>query len=320
MKQAGIYALHLTGKRYLGVFLDPVMSCNFRCKMCYFSDPVKRKSLGGRMEIGEIEKIAKSLFHRAIKLQIGCGGEPSLYKNLTEVIGLGKKYGVPYISLTTNGNLLSKDDIIRFIEAGLDEITLSAHGITKETYETLMVNGKYEIFCQLLTWLSEIKQTYPKFKIRINYTINDDNLDELAHFFSIFSDIQIDILQLRPIQQIGDSEYQNFNIDRIYQKYDEIIEPVKAECVARNITCLSPTRKNLIVLESDKTEDNSITDSVYCYVSATCCWKDGFDPEHDTYESYSKRTGLGLLLFKEIFRKKRRDKKNVTKKMNYSIN
>ena len=72
LKLLGIWLFHVLGKRYIGIFLDPVLACNFRCKMCYFSDEQKRKSLRGTLKYEEIEAIAGSLFHRALKLQVGC--------------------------------------------------------------------------------------------------------------------------------------------------------------------------------------------------------------------------------------------------------
>ena len=119
----GIWLFHVLGKRYIGVFLDPVLACNFRCKMCYFSDEEKRKSLRGTLKYEEIEAIAGSLFHRALKLQIGCGAEPTLHKDLVKIIALGKRYNVPYVSLTTNGNLLTKKQLAVAVENGLDELT-----------------------------------------------------------------------------------------------------------------------------------------------------------------------------------------------------
>lgn len=65
LKLLGIWLFHVLGKRYIGIFLDPVLACNFRCKMCYFSDEQKRKSLRGTLKYEEIEAIAGSLFHRA---------------------------------------------------------------------------------------------------------------------------------------------------------------------------------------------------------------------------------------------------------------
>ena len=69
----GLYVMHTARRRYIGIYLDPVLSCNFRCKMCYFSDEEKRKEMHGILSEQDMETIAKALFHRALKLQIGCG-------------------------------------------------------------------------------------------------------------------------------------------------------------------------------------------------------------------------------------------------------
>lgn len=319
IKLLGIWAFHMLGKRYIGIFLDPVLACNFRCKMCYFSDAEKRKSYKGILSYEEIEKIADALFHRALKLQIGCGAEPTLYKELTQVIALGKQYGIPYISITTNGNLLSFDSLEKMIQAGLNEITLSVHGLTRETYEEFMVNGKFDVFRQLLQTLSVLRKQYKGFKVRINYTINEDNLEELRYLWDVVGE-DFDVLQLRPIQQIGESEYANFNLSEIYARYDSILAPLINDCKEKGITCLAPDKENIIVLENKEETDQSLVDATYCYVSPKGCWKDGFDYHTDTFESFSKKQRWGKQLWRNIFRRNACGKANVTRKMNYNVN
>ena len=319
IKLAGIEFLHLTGKRYLGIFLDPVLACNFRCKMCYFSDPEIRKTYTGKMDHNQLNKVAKALFHRALKLQIGCGAEPTLYKELAHIVRLGRLYNIPYISMTTNGNLLTGEQVEEYVRAGLDELTISTHGIKKETYEELMVNGDFDTFCRLLEILAAVKKKYPAFKIRINYTLNEDNIEELKSLFTFFDGIPFDILQLRPIQQIGDTAYHNFSLERIHACYDEIIGPIREKCKKRNIILLAPTKENLVVLEKEPETDNSIAEMTYCYISPHHCWKDDFNPDTDTYESYTRRIGLTKKLFRKIFGKSAKKEKEVTRKLNYTI-
>lgn len=317
IKLFGIWIFHVLGKRYIGIFLDPVLACNFRCRMCYFSNTEKRKSYKGILPYEEIKQIAAALFHRALKLQIGCGAEPTLHKDLTEIIALGTQYHIPYISLTTNGSLLAKDSLEEMIQAGLNEITLSAHGLTKDTYERFMVNGSFDTFTQLLVTLSGIKTQYPEFQIRINYTINKDNLDELSYFWDVVGE-NIDVLQLRPIQNIGESEYADFSLSDIYDKYDTILAPLIASCRQRGITCIVPEKENILAIENKEETDQSLVDATYCYVSARGCWKDGFDYKIDTFESFSEKRKLGKALLQSVWRTSP-GKINVTRKMNYHI-
>ena len=286
LKLLGIWLFHVLGKRYIGVFLDPVLACNFRCKMCYFSDEEKRKSLRGTLKYEEIEAIAGSLFHRVLKLQIGCGAEPTLHKDLVKIIALGKRYNVPYVSLTTNGNL--------------------------------MTNGKFDLFRRLLADVAEIKKQHPQFKLRINYTINNDNLEELNRIWEVVGD-ELDILQLRPIQKIGESEYQDFDLTNIYARYDAILVPLIEECRRKHITCLAPDKQNIIVLEENDADDNSIEKITYCYVSPQECWQDDFDYRTETFESYAAAHHMGRKLLWKVFGRKARRKADVTRKMNYNI-
>lgn len=310
LRSIAIFIMHTTGRRYLGVFFDPVLGCNLRCKMCYFSDPVKRKELKGTITEDQEKKIANAFFSRALKLQIGCGAEPTLYKNVPRIIKRAKEKGVPYISITSNTLLLNEQSIKDYLEAGLDEITISVHGVKKETYEYFMTNADFDRFNETLTLLSDAKNSY-NFKIRINYTINEDNLDELVDFFKVFGSIKIDILQLRPINNIGDSEYSNFSHSKITEKYDSILLKVKEEAISRGITCLIPNKKQAAIVGKGTNDHDA-----YCYISSQYFWKKDFNIEEDTFESYSKRNKLGRLLFKKIFQTRKSIHKN---KLNYEI-
>ena len=48
VKFLGLWLLSVLNKRYLAIQLDPVLACNLRCKMCYFTDDeYVRKNMKG---------------------------------------------------------------------------------------------------------------------------------------------------------------------------------------------------------------------------------------------------------------------------------
>ena len=114
-----------------------------------------------------------------------------------------------------------------------------------------MTNGKYDLFLQLLDNLKEVKKQYPDFRIRINYTMNEDNTEELKDFWKVFGDIPLNILQLRPVQEIGNSEYQNFSLQKISELLDSVVNPLVEECKRKGIICMAPEHKNLQILEQE---------------------------------------------------------------------
>ncbi|MDR2086427.1 MAG: radical SAM protein [Dysgonamonadaceae bacterium] len=316
IKYFGIYLLHIFGKRYFAVFLDPALACNLRCKMCYFSDDNIRKAKQSRMLTGdEVAKIAGAFFHRALKLQIGCGAEPSLFPYNKEIIRLAKEKRVPYISMTTNANRFKENDWAELLEAGLDEVTLSLHGVSKATYEYFMTNASYEAFLHSLKILTDLKKDYPAFKVRLNYTVNADNLQELSLLFDTLNDFAFDILQIRPIQALGNTAYNNFSWDAIIEQYDQVIDMLRKESANHNVTFIAPSKKDLTEKEN---KGSSIFESTYFYISPKTCWTDDFDLNTDTYESYAHRTHLGKKLLCEVFRKTK-STNYTTRNLNYKV-
>ena len=313
---------HIFRVRYVGIFLDPVSACNLRCKMCHFSDPQKRPQPQKPMSQEYQATIAKALFSRAAKLQIGCGAEPTLYQHLPELISLAKSFKIPYVELTTNGQLLTHESLTTLVNCGLDGITLSLHGTTKDTYEYLMGKAQFDKLLSLIETLRRIKATNPKFTIRLNYTFNNMNVAEMKQIFTLFEGVDINVLQIRPIQNLGDTEYSDFELTKIIEDYDNLILPIENECKQRGIIYLGPSLENLA--EVNKTHsiyDEMIERLVYCYVSSTACYHDDFDPCTDTFNSYHRRKGLIWQLFKAALSPSSKQQTTVdsTKKMNYSI-
>jgi molybdenum cofactor biosynthesis enzyme MoaA len=317
VKNLGIFFLHLLGKRYIGIFLDPVYACNLRCRMCYFSDDEKRKTLPhGKFKQEDLPRLADAFFYRALKLQIGCGAEPSLFPYNRELIRLGKEKKVPYISMTTNANLYQEKEWRELIAAGLDEITLSLHGVTEQTYAYFMAGASYEAFHSSLRILTDLKKEYPGFKLRINYTVNKDNLQELSAFFEIFGNYRFDILQIRPIQQLGNTAYNDFSWEAIYAQYDSVIGKLKTESFQNQVTFIAPSKHDLIKTENP---DSTLTNSTYIYISPKTYWQEDFDLQKDTYDSYAKRHHLGRKLLAKVFQRGK-GAVETKKNLNYDIN
>ncbi|MEO5787816.1 MAG: radical SAM protein [Gelidibacter sp.] len=314
IKFLALYMLHKFNQRYLAVNLDPVLACNLRCKMCYFTDADYVKTLKGQFREDELNQVAKTIFNRALKLQIGCGTEPTLYKDLVKVVELGKTYKVPYISITTNANLLDEEKIEALLKAGLNEFTLSLHGVHKESYENFMQKASYEKFHNSFKAFEKLKKQYD-FKVRINYTFNKDNFYELADFFKHFNGESFDILQIRPIQKIGNTEYNDFDLDSIRDHYPQLIHEIRMQCKENHITLLAP---NSIPKNQRANASSLIFDYTFCYVSPQKFWKNGFDWNNESFNSYSNKIGWSTVLWSNIF-KSERDLKSMSNRLNYEI-
>lgn len=322
MKLMLIAAGRKTGMRYLGVFIDPVMACNIRCRMCYFSDPAKRPAPQGLMSDAQIEALKKSVLPKALKMQIGCGAEPTLYRHLPQLIKAGKECGVPYIEMTTNGQLLTTESLTAAIEAGLNGITLSLHGTTRETFEYLMDGASYDKLLNLLDTLRAIREAHPEFQLRINYTVNNLNKNEITSLWQLFDGIRIDVLQIRPIQKLGDTAYNDFEITDYEDFIDNTVAHMAEESRRRGTITLLPSKENVEkVTHRNSRLDSLIEEATYCYISPKSCYRDDFDPAKETIKAYQYRSGISRRLLRGIFSpslKKEVDEVSTTKKLNYN--
>ncbi len=324
IKFLGLWLLSILDKRYLSIQLDPVLACNLRCKMCYFTDAeYVRKNMKGMLKEEDLEPLAGSVFKNALKLQIGCGAEPTLFKHNVKLIEIAKQHKVPYISMITNGNLLEEEDIIGLSRAGLNEIILSMHGVYKETYEDLMDKGKYEKFHEILEFITREKKVNPNLRLRINYTFNKDNFYELKDFFSLYGKYGIDIIQLRPIDKIGETAYNEFSLKQIEKDYTKISGSMKEETVKRGITLLYP--KSVMRNEQESLKVKTANDSsflipyTYFYVSPKYSWKDDFDWRTENFAAWKKRNNWNTTLLKNAFRSRKSLDDTNRNMLNYSV-
>ena len=297
IKNAGFWLLHVLNRRYLTIFFDPVLGCNLKCRSCYFSDEERRKELKGSFQPDDLPKIANSIFGRALKLQIGCGAEPTLYKHNAELIRLAKQHGVSYISMTTNANLLTEERIVELLAAGLNEFTISLHGVKKQTYEYLMTNADFDKLLSALEIMTRQKKNYPGFKVRLNYTINNKNLDELDQFFDILGNYEFDILQLRALRDIG-GEIKSVETNlEFLDKLKKTTLHLKSICEKSGIVYIGPDSFTEAV-SNDYSESSAPS---YCYISPKTVWETDFDWKNETFDQYSRRKNYGFWLFKNIF-------------------
>jgi len=262
--------------------------------MCYFSR--SRKSEPQKFSRDELNLLAKNLFGNALQVMVGCGAEPTVHPNYFYLVELAKKYGVPHVGMVTNGQLVSKTDLETLSRLGLNELTLSVHGAIKETYERFMVGAKWNKLIDLLENINLLKSDGKvDFSLRVNYTANPENIEELLIFFDVFGKYPINALQVRPIMDIGGSYFTPFTTESL-SIYYRIIENLRVECGNRGITFLANTKNP----KYEQQGVNPIIAHTYLYVSPQVVVYSNFYWESETYRHFLKRTGWHKTMLKTI--------------------
>nr|WP_319401187.1 radical SAM protein [uncultured Carboxylicivirga sp.] len=316
IKALGLITSSVLGLRHLSLRIDPALSCNLFCQMCYFSNAEKRKSLHGLMTIEQMDQIAKVFYPKAFQIVLGCGAEPTINRDFIHAIRLAKQYNVPNISMVTNGLLLRDSHIKELIDLQIDEIILSAHGLTKTNYERFMVNGHFEKFTELLDKIHQYKkeQQVIKPQIRINYTVNEENLNDLYHFEEFSNKYAFNTIQIRPIMDIG-GKYNKLLPDTIANKYNQILDKIKSIC-NQNQTKLLANRIDFSYIEKNK--DSFLIDSVYTYISPQTEKDLNLDLTNTSLRRYKKRIKWYQSILLGIINRKE-GSKNADRFLKYDI-
>ncbi len=305
-----VFISSLFGMRHLSIRMDPVIACNLRCRMCYFSDDDYRKNKKkGVLSDKQLEVISKYLFPRAAQVVIGCGAEPTLYPGYEEIIARAKSCHVPYVSLVTNGQLLSEDSITRLVKNGLDEIILSVHGATKKSYEYWMQNASFDRLIESLMLINKIKNELDKENplIRINFTANPENFEDIGKIIPVFQQYHLDTVQVRPAMDIGGSYHQSFDND-IGEQYRRMIELIKKQALHYGITLLANVND---VNYSGKPKNSKFIETIYKYVSPSQLADSEWQWEKESYNQFRLRTKWHWNLLKSVFEKKNNQKQRL---------
>ena len=177
MIEKGVIHVNRDGQSILNYIVT--YKCNNNCIMCIIEQPDRRRDLS----LAEIKKRFDNI-GPYVKYVFLTGGEPTIRKDLPEIISyLRSKYNGP-IHLLTNARMFSYQDFCReFFNLDLGEFIFGVpiYGHTKELFESISRSkGSYE---QTISGLKNLKKYGAKTELRIVvHKMNYENLPEIAEF------------------------------------------------------------------------------------------------------------------------------------------
>lgn len=114
--------------------------CNLACEFCYAGCNCTSNPVGNNEELSTqaLKKIVDKIFLEAKVPSISfTGGEPTLRKDLAELIAHAKKHKMR-VNLISNGSLIDGALSKNLKKAGLDSAQISLEGITAETHDKIV--------------------------------------------------------------------------------------------------------------------------------------------------------------------------------------
>ncbi len=285
--------------RHLSVRFDPVAGCNLACRVC---PSVATTASDGRPPAftwPDIERLASMLFPGALQVVIGCSWEPTIHPRYLDLVSLARAWKVPWIGLTTNGQNLQERDLHELARRGLGELTLSIHGVREQTYERLMVGASWDRLHEVLRAVRDLRTGRPsrRFRLRLNYTINRENLAESGDLLDVFGEYRPDVLQVRPVFG-GSAPGLNLRSEDL-AAYRIHLASLARECRERRILLLA---NRADPLHAAPAAGIAVLPAVYLYVDPVTVWREDFAWRTETYGQYCRRIGLDRQLRRDLFR------------------
>jgi radical SAM protein with 4Fe4S-binding SPASM domain len=111
----------------------------------------------GHIEIALFKKILDTLGPYLYDLCLFNWGEPFLHKDFFELVRCAKQFGIR-VDTSTNFNIATGQTMREIIDSGLDSLTVSVDGMSRETYRKYRVGGDFAAVMQNLRKLVEEKK------------------------------------------------------------------------------------------------------------------------------------------------------------------
>ena len=116
--------------------------CNLDCITCPRQEEVTPEKLE-LMPIETYYKIADAVFPYIRDVNLIGLGESLMHPQIDRIIAYAKSRWVG-VNMTSNGTIMTPRTVDRLIDSGLDSIAFSIDGGTKETFEQIRVNARFE--------------------------------------------------------------------------------------------------------------------------------------------------------------------------------
>lgn len=178
-----------TGEFPLFIDIEATSACNLRCPFCAttFRGKVIKK---GFVTFDAVKRIIdEGVSNNLYGVKFNIRGEPLLHQEIHEFVKYAKQRGLIDVYFNSNAMLLTDDIARKLIDAGLDRISISFEGYTKEVYERHRIGSSFE---KVLTNIENIQSLKNKMgvkypKIRIQTVMLPDVLETFEEYKSFWS-------------------------------------------------------------------------------------------------------------------------------------
>lgn len=177
------------------VIWNLIRRCNLTCKHCYSISA--DKNFPGELSTAEVFTVMDDLQQSGVPVLILSGGEPLLRPDIFEISRRAKDMGF-YVGLSSNGTLITEENIGVIREIGYDYVGVSLDGI-ESTHDVF--RRKQGAFAESLHGIRLCRDA--GIKIGVRFTLTQDNADDLPALLNLVDAEQISKFYLSHLNYAG---------------------------------------------------------------------------------------------------------------------
>jgi MoaA/NifB/PqqE/SkfB family radical SAM enzyme len=236
----GDFPLHLD--------VEVTNTCNLRCKMCFVDFSA---DTGKFIDFKLFRKIMdQGAEHGLRSVKFNYRGEPTLHRNLPEMVAYAKRSGVVEAMFNTNATRLTRELSERLVAAGLDKIIISLDGITPGTYNRLRVGADYHKVVANILGLLEVRKSLGSATptVRVQMVCMQENRGEIAGFIGLWKSRadQVGLIRYRRQREDqggeGIADYQEFA-----RPCHQIFQRMVVGCDGIATMCCGDVRRQIVL-------------------------------------------------------------------------
>lgn len=198
-------------------------ACQLKCVMCPRTAFIAKLGRREDMSLEAYKKIAQYFPYTEFVYFTGWEGEPLLHKDVFTMIKMARE-ALCSVGIVTNGMPLTEETSRRLIELGLDSITVSFAGATRETHEGIRIGSDFDKICKNVRALSNLKGAFKtkKPEVNLSFLMTKGNIAELPLFIGVARELGADRVTAPNLSYVATplhDDIKAFSCDRINEGF-----------------------------------------------------------------------------------------------------
>ena len=177
------------------VIWNLIRRCNLTCKHCYATSA--DKDFPGELDTEKVYSVMDDLKSFGVPVLILSGGEPLMRADIFDISHRAKDMGF-YVGLSTNGTLITEDNIQDIVDVGYNYVGISIDG-TRETHDKFRrKEGSFDEAMRGIRLCHEAG-----IKVGLRFTLTQDNKQDFPALLQLMDDEGIDKFYLSHLNYAG---------------------------------------------------------------------------------------------------------------------